>query len=56
MVYKLMGSNLFIDHSVLLLNLAYKVFGLKATNFVINNSVASIFTSGEDIHSLVRDI
>jgi hypothetical protein len=51
-----MGSSLFINHSLGFLNLAYKVLGLKATNFIINNSVASIFTSGETVESLVKDV
>ena len=55
-VYKLMGSNLFINYSLGLMNMCYKVFGVKLTNFTINNSVASIFTSGETISSLTRDL
>lgn len=56
LVYKLMGSNLFINHSLGMIHLCYKIFGLKLTNFGINNSVASIFTSGETIASLSYDI
>lgn len=48
-VYKLMGSNLFINHSLTLMNIAYKILGVRATNFVINQSVGSLFTSGETI-------
>lgn len=55
-VYKLMGSNLFINYSLGLMNLAYKGFGIRATNFVINKSVGSLFTSGETIQTLVQDI
>ena len=55
-VYKLMGSNLFINHSLGLMNLAYKCFGVRATNFVINKSVGSLFTAGETIQTLVDDI
>ena len=55
-VYKLMGSNLFINYSLGLMNLAYKGFGIRATNFVINKSVGSLFTSGETIETLVQDI
>lgn len=55
-VYKLMGSNLFINHSLGLMTLAYKSFGIRATNFVINKSVGSLFTSGETIETLVQDI
>lgn len=55
-VYKLMGSNLFINYSLGLMNLAYKSLGVRATNFVINKSVGSLFTSGETIQTLVQDI
>lgn len=51
-----MGSNLFINYSLGLINICYKILGVKLTNFAVNNSVASIFTSGETIRSLVRDI
>lgn len=56
MVYKLMGSNLFLNHSLTLVGLAYKVMGVRLTNFLINRSVGSIFTSGETVDSLVRDV
>lgn len=55
-VYKLMGSNLFINHSLQLMNLAYMTLGIRATNFAINKSVGSLFTSGESIQTLVEDI
>jgi hypothetical protein len=56
LVYKLMGSNLFINHSLTLMQSAYKVLGVSATNFVINRSVGSLFTSGETLDTLVQDI
>lgn len=55
-VYKLMGSDLFINHSLSLMNLSYKVLGVRLTNFAINNSVGSLFTAGETIETLVDDI
>lgn len=55
-VYKLMGSNLFINYSLSMINLCYKIFGIKLTNFAIKNSVASIFTSGETIQTLKYDV
>jgi len=55
-VYKLMGSNLFINYSLGMMNICYKIFGIKLTNFAINNSVASIFTSGETIASMTNDV
>jgi hypothetical protein len=56
MVYKLMGSNLFINYSLGAMKVCYRAFGIKLTNFAINNSVASIFTSGETIKSLTWDV
>lgn len=55
MVYKLMGSDLFINHSLTLVNMSYKLFGIKLTNFAVNNSVASLFTSGETLTSYMKD-
>lgn len=52
-VYKLMGSDMFINNSLSMINLSYKVLGKNLTNFAINNSVASLFTSGESTTSLV---
>lgn len=56
LVYKLMGSNLFINYSLGLMNLCYKIFGVRITNFAINKTVGSLFTSGESIQSLIKDI
>jgi hypothetical protein len=56
MVYKLLGSNIFIDHSLSVLTFVYRLFGLRLTNWMINRSVGSIFTSGENINTLVEDI
>jgi hypothetical protein len=55
-VYKLMGSNLFINHSLKMMNMAYKTLGITLTNFAINRSVGSLFTSGETIQTLVQDM
>ena len=55
-VYKLMGSDLFINNSLSMINMSYKILGTKLTNIAINNSVASLFTSGESTYSLVKDI
>jgi len=52
-VYKLMGSNVFINHSLRMMNIAYKILGIRLTNFAINNTVGSLFTSGETIQTLV---
>lgn len=55
-VYKLMGSELFINHSLAMTHFCYKVLGVLPTNFCINNSVGSLFTSGETLSSLITDI
>ena len=51
-----MGSNLFINYSLGLMNLCYKVLGVRFTNFAINKSVGSLFTSGENLQTLIQDI
>jgi hypothetical protein len=54
--YKLMGSDIFINFSLSILNAFYKIIGVRLTNFCINQSIGSLFTSGESIKSLVEDI
>ena len=54
--YKLMGSDLFINYSLSMLNFFYKILGRRTTNFFINNSVGQLFTAGESISTLVEDI
>lgn len=56
MCYKLMSSDLFINFSLSALNLFYRLIGVRLTNFFINKSVGSLFTSGESIQTLVQDI
>lgn len=55
-IYKLMASNLFINYALPGLNLAYKLFGVRLTNFIINNTAGNVFTSGNTIHSLISDL
>jgi hypothetical protein len=47
--YKLMGSDLFINSSLTILNTVYKVLGIRLTNFAINKTIGQLFTSGETI-------
>jgi hypothetical protein len=54
--YKLMSSNLFINSSLSILNVVYKILGIRLTNFAINKSVGQLFTSGESIQTLIQDI
>ena len=45
-MYKLMGSNLFIDYSLGMMKLAYKLLGVRATNWIVHNTVGDILTGG----------
>ena len=54
MIYKMMGSNLFINYSLMGINVAYKVFGTKLTNFAIENTAASVFTGGVTVADLTK--
>lgn len=51
-----MGSDLFINHSLTMMGLCYRVLGIKPTNFCINNSVGDLFTSGESMDTLIGDV
>ena len=51
-IYKLMGSNLFIDYSLMGVGAAYKVFGTRLTNFAIEKTCGSVFTGGVDLQDL----
>jgi len=42
----MMGSNLFINYSLMGISAAYKILGTKLTNFAIENTAASVFTGG----------
>ena len=50
-----MGSNVFINYSLMGINVAYKVFGKKLTNFAIENTAASLFTGGVTVADMTRD-
>ena len=45
-IYKVMGSNIFINYSLLGMNLAYKLMGVSLTNLLIEQTAGSIFTGG----------
>jgi hypothetical protein len=51
-IYKIMASNLFINHALRGMQLSYKVMGRTLTNFLINSTAGSIFTSGETLQTL----
>lgn len=52
----MMSSNAFINYSLPAMNAMYKVFGVKATNLLINKTAGEVFTSGEYIQTLLQDI
>jgi hypothetical protein len=51
-----MGTSFFINQSLAITNMFYKIFGIKFTNFLINKSVANLFTSGESLQTLLTDM
>jgi len=51
-----MSSNLFINHALRGMHLSYRVLGRTLTNFLINSTAGTIFTSGETVSTLVADI
>lgn len=55
-IYKTMGSNLFINYSLMGMNVAYRLLGVKLTNLVIEGTAGSIFTGGVTLEDLARDI
>jgi len=48
-IYRMMSSNLFINHALRVMQLSYKVLGVSLTNLLINSTAGSIFTSGETL-------
>ena len=56
MIYRMMSSNFFINNALGGMRLSYKILGRTLTNFAINKTAGSIFTSGETLQSLVADI
>lgn len=55
-IYRMMSSNLFINHALRGMQLSYKVLGVPLTNLLINSTAGSIFTSGETLQTLAADI
>ena len=52
LIYKMMGSNIFINYSLMGISAAYKVLGKTITNFAIENTAASVFTGGVTVADL----
>lgn len=52
LIYKMMGSNVFINYSLMGISAAYKVLGTKLTNYAIESTAASVFTGGVTVADL----
>ena len=55
-IYRLMGSELFINYSLLGIRLSYALLGRRLTNFAIENSAASVFTGGVSVSDLMNEV
>ena len=55
-IYKMMGSDLFIKYALSAMTMSYRLFGTKIVNAVVNNTAGSIFTAGVTIPDLVKQI
>jgi hypothetical protein len=53
-IYKAMGSNLFINYSLAAVQLSYKLFGIHLTNSIIESTGGAIFTGGVTLSSVKR--
>jgi len=54
LIYKAMGSNLFINYALAGVHLSYKLLGTKITNLLIEKTGGSIFTGGVDLQSVQK--
>jgi hypothetical protein len=52
----MMSSNFFINYALRGMQLSYRLMGRSLTNFLINSTAGSIFTSGETVQTLLADI
>jgi len=53
-IYKMMGSNVFINYSLMGIRAAYKILGTRLTNFAIESTAGDIFTGGVNIKDVTR--
>lgn len=51
-----MGSELFINYSLMGISVAYRLLGRRFTNFAIENSAASVFTGGVTVNDLMKEV
>ena len=59
MIYRMMGSSLFINYSLFGINASYRLLGTRLTNAVIESTAASVFTGGvtvADLNSAADDL
>ena len=54
LIYKMMGSNIFINHSLTGISASYKLLGTSLTNYVIESTAASVFTGGVTVRDLSK--
>ena len=54
LIYRLMGSNLFINYSLFSINTSYRLLGLRLTNAIIDSTAGSIFVGGVTVDELNR--
>lgn len=52
LIYRAMGSNLFINYSLAGVHIMYRIFGIRATNYMVEQTGGSVFTGGTGLSSL----
>ena len=55
LIYKMMGSDIFINYSLLGMRFSYKLLGTRLTNLAIEQTCGSIFTGGVTLDDLLRE-
>lgn len=50
-----MGSNLFINYSLMGINASYKLLGTRLTNLAVETTAGSIFTGGVNLDDVKRN-
>lgn len=55
-IYKVMGSDIFINYSLGGMRLFYKLLGVRLTNAAIEGTAGCIFTGGVTLNDLIREV
>lgn len=55
-IYKMMSTDLFINHSLRAMTFSYRLLGIRLTNLCIEKTAGSIFTGGVSVDDLCRDM